>query len=225
MNVRLFLLIGMTAFFAVLWSSDQQYQEVQMAAARTARQRLAELPAPTVAEGAGLIDRPPSAPTSPFAVSSWVAPTIATPLIVESPHQPHVPPVDVQANSPAKTTPGSIVSMIVSFQRPSFRFDAGPLESDVKVADGADGAPQGVNAELAGLVQWAGRVRFEVDGQTCQLRWQMRRTAMMARRRFLLQLARQSEWGELAGKILLGALGQADAPAKNAAAAPVGEAR
>ena len=53
MNVRLFLLIGMTAFFAVLWSSDQQYQEVQMAAARTVRERLAELPAPTVAEGAG----------------------------------------------------------------------------------------------------------------------------------------------------------------------------
>ncbi len=114
--------------------------------------------------------------------------------------------------------------MIVSFQRPSFRFDAGPLESDVKVAEGADGG-LGLNAELAGLVQWAGRVRFEVDGQTCWLRWQMRRTAMMARRRFLLQLARQSEWGELAEKILLGALGQADAPAKNAAAAPVGEAR
>jgi hypothetical protein len=224
MNVRLFLLIGMTAFFAVLWSSDQQYQEVQMAAARTARQRLAELPAASVAEGVGSIDCPPLVPTSPFAVSSWVAPSIATPSIEESPHQPHVPPVDVQANSPANTTPGSIVSMIVSFQRPSFRFDAGPLESDVNVAEGADGG-LGLNAELAGLVQWAGRVRFEVDGQTCWLRWQMRRTAMMARRRFLLQLARQSEWGELAEKILLGALGQADAPAKNAAAAPVGEAR
>ena len=90
--------------------------------------------------------------------------------------------------------------MIVSFQRPSFRFDAGSLESDVKVADGADGAPQGVNAELAGLVQWAGRVRFEVDGQTCQLRWQMRRTPMMARRRFLRQLARQSEWVSWPGR-------------------------
>jgi hypothetical protein len=224
MNVRLFLLIGMSAFFAVLWSSDQQYQEVQMAATAAARLRLAELPAATVAEGAGPIDRPPSAPTSPFAASSWVAPTIATPSIEESPRRPHATPVDVQANSLANTTPGSIVSMIVSFQRPSFRFDAGPLESDVKVAEGADGA-QGLNAELAGLVRWTGRVRFEVDGQTCWLRWQMRRTAMMARRRFLLQLARQAEWGERAGKIFLGALGQADAPAKNAAAAPIGEAR
>ena len=87
----------------------------------------------------------------------------------------------MQANSPAKTASESIVSMIVSFQRPSFRFDAGPLESDAKVAEGVDGA-EGLNAELAGLVQWAGRVRFEVDGQTCWLRWQMRRTAMMARR-------------------------------------------
>src|ERR1700722_8121800 len=66
MNVRLFLLIGMTAFFAVLWSSDQQYQEVQMAAARTARQQLAELPAASVAEVIAPIDRPSSVPTSPF---------------------------------------------------------------------------------------------------------------------------------------------------------------
>jgi hypothetical protein len=224
MNVRLFLLIGMTAFFAVLWSSDQQYQEVQMAAARTARQRLAELPAASVAEGIGPIDRPSSVPTSPFAASSWVAPTIATPSIEESPRRPRATLVDVQANSPANAAPGSIISMIVSFQRPSFRFDSSPPESDVNVAEGADGA-QGLNAQLAGLLQWAGRVRFEVDGQTCWLRWQMRRTAMMARRRFLLQLARQAEWGELAGKIFLGALGQADAPAKNAAASPAGEAR
>jgi hypothetical protein len=224
MNVRLFLLIGMTAFFAVLWSSDQQYQEVHLAAARTARQQLAELPAASVAEGVGPIDRPSSTPTSPFAASSWVAPSIATPTIEESSRQPQVKPVDVQANSPAKTASESIVSMIVSFQRPSFRLDAGPLESDAKVAEGVDGA-EGLNAELAGLVQWTGRVRFEVDGQTCWLRWQMRRTAMMARRRFLLQLARQAEWGELAGKILLGALGQTDVPAKNAAAAPAVEAR
>ena len=139
MNVRLFLLIGMTAFFAVLWSSDQQYQEVQMAAARAAQQ-LAGLPAASMAEGVGPIDRPPAAPTSPFAASSWVAPTIATPSTEESPRQPHTTPVDVQANSPANTTPGLIVSMIVSFQRPSFRFDAGSLESDVKVAEGAGGA-------------------------------------------------------------------------------------
>ena len=224
MNVRLFLLIGMTAFFAVLWSSDQQYQEVQMAAARTARQQLAELPAASVAEVIAPIDRPSSVPTSPFAASSWVAPTIATPSIEESPRQPQATPVDEQANSPANATSGSIVSMIVSFQRPSFRFDAGPLESDVKVAEEVDGA-QGLNAELAGLLQWAGRVRFEVDGQTCWLRWQMRRTALTARRRFLLQLAGQAEWGELAGKILLVALGQTDAPAKNAAAAPNVEAR
>ncbi len=42
MNVRLFLLIAMTAFFGALWSSDQQYQETQMAAARAARKRTAE---------------------------------------------------------------------------------------------------------------------------------------------------------------------------------------
>ncbi len=37
MNVRIFLLIGMTAFFAVLWRSDQQYQTVQGEIARRAR--------------------------------------------------------------------------------------------------------------------------------------------------------------------------------------------
>ncbi len=114
--------------------------------------------------------------------------------------------------------------MIVSFQRPSFQLVGSPLPSAVKVAEGAEGT-QELEAELAGLAQWAGRVRFEVDGQTCWFRYQLRRTAFFARRRFLLQLAKQAEWGELAGKILLGALGQADAPAKNAAAAPVGERR
>ena len=36
MNLRLFLLIAMTAFFAALWSSDRQYQEAEMLARASA---------------------------------------------------------------------------------------------------------------------------------------------------------------------------------------------
>ena len=114
--------------------------------------------------GRGSIDCPPSAPTSPFATSSWVAPTIATPAIEESARQPIAAPADVRADSPANNAPGPIVSMIVSFQRPSFQLVGSPLPSAVKVAEGAEGT-QELEAELAGLAQWAGRVRFEVDGQ------------------------------------------------------------
>jgi hypothetical protein len=46
MNVRVFLLIAMTAFFGVLWSSDRAYQVAQIATARSARrQRVVRQPA------------------------------------------------------------------------------------------------------------------------------------------------------------------------------------
>lgn len=39
MNVRVFVLLAMTALFGVLWSSDRQYQEAQIVAAQSARRQ------------------------------------------------------------------------------------------------------------------------------------------------------------------------------------------
>jgi hypothetical protein len=224
MNVRLFLLFGMTALFAVIWSSDQQYQETQRTASHAVRQRLSEL-APTVDEKTVVsIDVPASVPKSPLDPSSWIAPTFAVPPIEATPRHPIVAPVAVRHTLPVEEAGSPMISVIVSFQRPSFRLVGEPLGDDSQVAAGSHAVPHD-SVDLAELSRLASRLRFEIQGQTCWLRWRMRRTALIARRRFMTQLARQREWCEVGEKIVLGALGAVDAPAKNAAAAPVGIAR
>jgi hypothetical protein len=224
MNVRLVLLIGMTALFAALWSSDEQYQEKQMAAARAERQRLA-IAAPVPAEkGIASIGQPAAVRTSPFDAFSWVAPRFAVPAVEGTLRSPVVAPLAVPSTLPVEGTASPMVTVVLSIQRPSFQFVGSFSGEDSKIAEGTDATPR-FDADLAELSRFASRVRFEIDGQTCGLRWQMRRTAFFARRRFLRQLTRQWEWGELAEKIVLGALGQVAPPAKNAALPPVGEAR
>lgn len=235
MNLRLFLLIAMTALFGLLWSSDRQYQETQTALARAGH---VEAAPPEIG---------PAVPVPPFAVSSWVAPSFAMPPIEEPIREPVVAPHIVQsaiprtaAASPVATPPVAtppvatpavapqpMVSVVVLFRRPSFRFDEGPLLT----ASGTEQTAQQLNpsADFADLLRWAGRVRFEIEGQTCWMRWQLRRTAFSAQHRLLAlvreETSRPSGWLDLVQKFARGALGPLEPAAENAAASRAAEKR
>jgi hypothetical protein len=213
MNVRLFLLIAMTAFFGALWSSDQQYQETQMAVARAARKRGAEHEMALLSRRVAPRNETPSTPASPFARSSWVAAFFATPSL-EVPDREPVIATRVGRCAPAPPT--VIVAFVVSFRRPSFRFDGGRLSHDVRPAEGANPG-QSLDADLTGILRWADRLRFEIDGETCWMRWQIRRTVSFAKRRAVGLLRQQWDWRDLVQKVARGAIGPLDPAAKNAA--------
>jgi hypothetical protein len=229
MNVRLFLLIAMTAFFGALWSSDQQYQETQMAIARAARERTTQQQTASADRRVAPKNGAPSTLTAPFAASSWVAPTYATPEFAEPIREPLVAP-RVEPSVPASNVaPTEVVSMIVSIGRPSFHFDGSRLFSDVRPAAGANPGHDG-DDDLAGLFRWVSRVRFEIDGQTCWMRWQFRRTAFLAQRRVIALIRRQVDWRDIVWRDVVQqltreAFGQLDSPAMSAAVPGMSEER
>ena len=243
MNVRLFLLVAMTACFVALWSSDRQYQEDQMAIARAARQAAAERETasikmrvvPTISAPATAtpsITVPSTAPSSTavssitvssiavssIVVSSTVAPSFASASDATPFRQP------VVATRVAKERSFQIVSYAVSFRRPSFRFEADRVFDDV--SPGGSAHPQrGPETDFAGLFRWAGRVRSEIEGETCWMRWQMRRMTFFAQRRVTVLLRQRLDWYALAQKFARVALWQLDPVPKNAAASPSDEKR
>jgi hypothetical protein len=229
MKVRLFLLIAMTAFFGLLWSSDQQYQETQMAAARSERTAItqwdshtARLPVAT-SESAFEIAAPISEPGP--AQSSWVAPTFATPASEDQNRGPVIAPNIVRSEilPTIARRPGvareSIVSAVVLFRRASFRlFEDGQIDNikpAIQVESGSS-----LEAQIAAFVHWINQMRFEIAGKTCWIRWQMRRTAYFAQRRALTIVRRpEFDWLELIQKFARGTLGLIG-PAEKSAAAP-----
>jgi len=238
MNVRLFSLIAMTALFGLLWSSDQQYQETQIAAARAERMAIARReprPAPLLvatSDSAFEIVAPISEPRP--ADSSWVAPTFATPALEDESREPVVAPNIVRREVPLTITrvPGiarePIVSVVVLFRRPSFRLDENGQVDNIEPAAGGD-FESNIGGQLAGCVRWIDQMRFEIAGQTCWMRWQMRRTAGFAQRRALAivrrQLGQELDWLELIQKFARATLGPIGPTEKNAAAPGAGDKR
>jgi hypothetical protein len=233
MNVRLFMLIAMIAFFGAIWSSDRQFQENQMAIARAARstgvERKSASAGTPVAPPACI---PPTAVRSPtvisivvptigvssIAESATAAPTFAAPSIAEPTRQPVVAP------QVAKDRPIGFVSLFVSFRRPSFYFEGNRRFDDISCSEEANPQASG-QVDLASLFRWAGRILAEIDGETCWMRCQMRRTTFYAQRRVTILLRERLDWYALAEKIARGTLWQFDAIPTNAAAPATGEKR
>jgi hypothetical protein len=228
MNVRLFLLIATTALFGLLWSSDQQYQETQMAAVRSEGMAIkqwvshtARLPV-AASESAFEIAVPISEPRP--AQSSWVAPTFATPASEDQNREPVVAPNIVRSETLPTIARGpgvarkSIVSAVVLFRRASFRlFEDGQVDN-IKPANNVESGSS-LEAQRVGFVHWISQIPFEIAGETCWMRWQMRRTAYFAQRRALAIVRRpEFDWLELIRKFARGTLGPIGPAEKNAAA-------
>jgi len=237
MNVRLFLLFVMTAFFGVLWSSDRQYQETQMAVARATRQGAVEQKTVSAETHDALTScaLPTAEPSIavlsiavPSPIVSWITesstgtsaaePSSAATSLAEPNRQP------VVARRVVKETPIQIVSFLVTFRRPSFYFEGNRLFDDFSRGEGTN--PQGSpETDLASLFRWAGRVRFEIEGETCWMRWQLRRSTFSAQRRLSVLLRQRLDWYALAEKVARGTLLQLDAVPTNAAARATDEKR
>jgi hypothetical protein len=219
MNIRLFLLAAMSVFFGLLWSSDQEYQDRELAAAR-ARDELTD-EQPIVAANQPIVRQENVVPVAPFAASSWIAPSFATAAAEDAMRDPVV----AQRNTaivparPASQEP--VVSVIVVFRKPSFRVDDTGIVDTVVRADAANGWPL-LQANCQALARWIDKVRFEVSGETCEMRWQLRRKASSAGRRVLALVRRQigteTDWRILVQKFARGGFAPFDSTEMNAAA-------
>jgi hypothetical protein len=200
-----------------------------MADARASRGRTSEQQTASADRRLAPRNGVPATLTSPFAASSWVAPSYTTPEFAEPFREPLVAP-RVEPSEPASNVaPTEVVSLIVSIGRPSFHFDGSRLFSDVRPAAGANPGNSG-DANSAGLFRWVSRVRFEIDGQTCWMRWQFRRTAFLAQRRVIALIRQQVDWRDVVWrdvvqKLTREAFGVPDSPAKNAAVPGMSEER
>src|ERR1700722_10819291 len=105
-SARLFLLAAVTVLFGLLWSSDQEFQERELLAARTRATSTPE--APLVANDLPIVrqENSASAPVAPFAVSSWIAPSFATSAAEDATREPVIATGNAAAApSPAATVP------------------------------------------------------------------------------------------------------------------------
>jgi hypothetical protein len=117
-----------------------------------------------------------------------------------------------------------IVAVVPLASQPSFRFESGPILNEPAVAENSVSEGH-LAADVAGFCRWASQIRFEIDGQTCWMRWQLRRTNHFAQRRLVAMLRAPWNWSDLAVKLARATFGTLDSPAKNAAAPGIGEAR
>jgi hypothetical protein len=146
-------------------------------------------------------------------VSSIIESSAAEPI-----RQPVVAPRVTQER------PIQIVSFLVSFRRPSFCLEGNRLFDDASRGKGTN--PQGsLETDLASFSRWAGRLRSEIEGETCWMRWQMRRTTFYAQRRVTILLRQRLDWYAVAEKLARGTLWQLDAVPTNAAARATDEKR
>jgi len=218
MNVRLFMLVAMTAFFGALWSSDRQYQDTQMASARLARQGAVERGTASVKTHVAPTSCAPPTAAPSIAVPSIIVSSITESSAAEPIRQPVVAP------RVAKERPIQIVSFLVSFRRPSFYFEGNRPFDDVSRSEG-EYRQGSLETDLASLFRWAGRIRSEIEGETCWMRWQMRRTAFFAQRRMTVLLRQRLDWYAIAEKIARGTMWQLDAVPTNSAARATDEKR
>jgi hypothetical protein len=224
MNVRPFLLAAMSVFFGLLWSSDQAYQDRELGSARAGDKLTAEQP--IVAANRPIVQQENVVPVAPFAASSWIAPSFATAAAEDAMREPVV----AQRNTaivPARPAPQeAVVSVIVVIRKPSFHVDDFGIVDTVGQADAASGWPL-LEANCQALSRWIDEVRFEISGETCDMRWQLRRKASSAGRRVLAIVRRkigtETDWRILVQKFARGGFGpfdstEMDAAAKHAAA-------
>jgi hypothetical protein len=231
-NVRLFLLAAAAVLFGLLWSSDREYQDRELTAARKREKSAAEQP--LLAAVSPDIRQENSTPTrvvrqenaasirvAPFAASSWIAPSFATSAAEDAIRSPLVAP-RVEAKPPAPS--GShepIVSVIVVFRRQSFRVDDSGIVDTACRADGTSGWPL-FEANYRALVRCLNLVRFEIAGETCDMRWQLRRTATSAAHKMIALVRRQigpeGDWRILVERFARAGFGPFDPADVNAAA-------
>jgi hypothetical protein len=242
-KVRLFLLAAVTLTFGLIWSSDQQYQERELAAARM---KASWTEAALVTDDVPIVGQsnPAVVRVAPFAASSWIAPTFATPATEDAIREPVIaprnapaPPARVNA-APAEAVSmpqGSvsipaqvvsvprepIVSVIVVFRKQSLRVD------DTGIVDSASQAAAVGNwpifeANCRALTDWIERLGFEMGGQTCDMRWQLRRMAPFSGRRVIAvvrrQLGTELDWRVVVQNFARGGLVNFDWAMPNAAA-------
>jgi hypothetical protein len=226
MNVRLFMLVGMAAFFAALWSSDRQYQDTQMAAAREARLQIVEFVPPPASipadEPLATVSRQPIETTPPFNASAWMAANFAPTQTTEE-REPVVAPPAARTMIATEAAPMQIMAVVPIVAQPSFRFD-GPILNDPAVTENTASAGD-LAADMARLCRWASQIRSEIDGQTCWMRWQLRRTSYSAQRRMVAMLRAPQNWNVIVELLARATFGPLDSPAKNAAAPLINEAR
>jgi hypothetical protein len=219
MNVRLFLLAATSVVFGLLWSSDQAYQDRELAAARAGDKLTAEQP--IVAADRPIVGQENVVPVAPFAASSWIAPSFATAAAEDAMREPVVAQGKT-GNVPAgPVLQEPVVSVMVVFRRPSFRVDDTGIVDTVGRADASNGWPL-LEANCQALARWIDEVRFEIAGGTCEMRWQLRRTASSAGRRVLALVRRQigteTDWRILVQKFARGGFEPFDWTEINAAA-------
>lgn len=219
MNVRLFLLAAVAVFFGLLWSSDQEYQARELSA-RGQRKLTAEQPMIAAAPPTIRQEIVASVPVAPFAPSSWIAPSFA-PAAEEWIREPVVARKIATPQAAERISQEPSVSMMVVFRRPSLRFDDGWVLDTASRTGAATGWPL-FAAKWDALTQWIGKIRFEVAGQTCDMRWQLRRTVPFAGRRLTAFIRRQigpeTDWRILVEKFARGEFGPFDVPATNGTA-------
>ena len=214
MNLRLFLLIAMTVFFAVLWSSDRQYQEAQIAVARAAR-RPAEDGRASATSSARASRASRAAAAAPSNGFIWFA-------RMECKRSN----VDLRGREPrdAKQA-GPNVAFIVSFGRPAIRFQVCRLDEPTVPLDIASGVPSGRNVASERGPEYQKRILSrcisyvisEIDGQTCALRWKLRRWSNSARHRLRVLVFDRLDWLAIAEKVSRGLTLQFDTPGNDTA--------
>ncbi len=231
-SVRLFLLAAAAVLFGLLWSSDQEYQDRELTAARGRERSSTEQPLVAVSpamrsENAASASMGPIAAVSPapvrvapFAASSWIAPSFATSTAEDANREPLVAP-RVEARLPAPTVSHEpIVSVMVVFRRQSFRVDDSGIVDTAGRTDGTSGWPL-FEANYQAIVRCVELMRFEMAGETCEARWQLRRMANSAGRQMLALVRRQIgpevDWRILVERIARGGFVPYDSADGNAA--------
>jgi hypothetical protein len=219
MNVRLFLLAAMSVLFGLLWSSDQEYQDRELAAARAGDKFTAEQP--IVAADRPIGGQENVVLVAPFAASSWIAPSFATAAAEDAMREPVVARRNTAKVAARPVSQEPVVSGIVVFRKPSFRVDDTGIVDTVGRMDASQGWPL-LEANCQALARWIDKVRFEIAGATCEMRWQLRRTASSAGRRVLALVRRQigpeSDWRVLVQKFARGGFEPFDSTEIDAAA-------
>lgn len=201
-NVRLFLLAAAVVLFGLLWSSDQEYQDRELTAARGRERLSTEQPLVAVSpvmrsENAASASMAPvavvsSAPVrvAPFAASSWIAPSFASSTAEDAIRKPLVAP-RVEAKLPVPSVSHEpIVSVMVVFRRQSFRVDDSGIVDTAGLAEGTSGWPL-FEVNYRAIVRCVDLVRFEIAGETCEMRWHLRRVASAAGRQMISFVRRQ----------------------------------
>jgi hypothetical protein len=232
-NVRLFLLAAVAVLFGLLWSSDQEYQARELIAARERQKLTAE---PSLVGASPVLRSDTAAPASvapaarvlpafdrvtPFAASSWIAPSFATSAPEDASREPLVAP-RVEAKPPVPSVSHEpIVSVMVVFRRQSLRVDDSGIVDTAGRTEGTGDWPL-FGANYRALVRCIDVVRFEIAGATCEMRWQLRREACAAGRQMISFVRRQIgpevDWRLLVEKFARGGIGPFDPADVNAAA-------